>query len=395
MSRVNPEILVWARKTAGLSLSEAASKLNIRAAYGKTAEARLRQLENGEVVPSRSLIHRMSGQYRRPLVAFYLAEPPRRGNRGQDFRLLPVYNPPASEGILDALVRHTVARQGLMRATLIDEKEARELPFVASLDISDGLDRVLETLNTILDLTRNDLRMAPNPMRGFEMLRERAERSGVFVLLLGNLGSHHTSLDVDSFRGFAIADDVAPFVLINDQDSPAAWSFTLLHELTHLILGQTGISGGSVAQDIEKFCNDVASRFLLGSDELSEFESVNLQDQHVGSEYIEKFAHNRNLSRSMVAYRLFRSGFITEPQWQAYQKPFKNLWITRRESKRQRARETARGPSYYVVKRHRLGTALLETTARFLSSGALSTTKAGTVLGVKPSNIPRLLQQYM
>jgi hypothetical protein len=34
------------------------------------------------------------------------------------------------------------------------------------------------------------------------------------------------------FRGFAPADDLAPFIVINDNDP--AHSFTLLHELVHI-----------------------------------------------------------------------------------------------------------------------------------------------------------------
>src|SRR5271165_4118040 len=33
---------------------------------------------------------------------------------------------------------------------------------------------------------------------GFSYLREQAEKAGVYVLLIGNLGSHHTSLDSSS-----------------------------------------------------------------------------------------------------------------------------------------------------------------------------------------------------
>ena len=81
----------------------------------------------------------------------------------------------------------------------------------------------------------------------------------MFVLLKGDLGSHHTAIDVEVFRGLAIADDVAPFVVINDNDSRAARSFTLLHELTHILLGQSGFRGMRVEAEIEKFCDDVAA----------------------------------------------------------------------------------------------------------------------------------------
>ncbi len=71
-----------------------------------------------------------------------------------------------------------------------------------------------------------------------------AKRAGVLVLVLGNLGSHHTDLGVEVFRGFSLADDLVPFVVVNPKDSAAARCFTLLHELAHLWVGEPGISGG-------------------------------------------------------------------------------------------------------------------------------------------------------
>jgi hypothetical protein len=56
----------------------------------------------------------------------------------------------------------------------------------------------------------------------------------VFVLLVGDLGSHHSPLSQEVFRGFALADKRVPFIVINDQDAKTARSFTLIHELTHI-----------------------------------------------------------------------------------------------------------------------------------------------------------------
>lgn len=47
------------------------------------------------------------------------------------------------------------------------------------------------------------------------------------------------------------------------------------------------------------------------------------------------------------------------------------------------ARESEGDPSYYVVRRRRVGPGLLSFTRRMVDSGALSSTKAAKVLGVK------------
>lgn len=225
----------------------------------------------------------------------------------------------------------------------------------------------------------------------FAFLRSRAEATGIFVLLVGNLGSHHTTIDVETFRGFAIADPIAPFVVINDQDAKSAWSFTLLHELAHLWLGKTGVSGASPDAAIERFCNDVAGELLLPTAELANLSIGHITDFDVLSRYISDFARDRNLSRSMVAYKLYRTGVVAEETWRRLSTSFRAQWLRIREAARERERETEGGPSYYVVRRHRLGAALLQLVKRTMSEGVLTPTKAGKVLGVKPRNVEPLL----
>jgi transcriptional regulator with XRE-family HTH domain len=73
---VNPEILVWARNTAGLSAEEAARALGFKDTRDRFAVDRLRALEAGDEQPSHSVLLKMSKLYRRALVVFYLSEPP-------------------------------------------------------------------------------------------------------------------------------------------------------------------------------------------------------------------------------------------------------------------------------------------------------------------------------
>lgn len=394
MPKINPEILKWARESAGFSLDEAASNLSLNATQDKTAIERLLDLEEGRSDPSRSMLLKMSKKYHRPLLVFYLSEPPLRGNRGQDFRLLPTDQPAINEGLLDALIRDVIARQNLVRSSMIDEEEEMPLDFIDSRKIEDGVEGVLITLRDTLNLSLKEFRNAANPSVAFKILRDRVESSGVFILLLGNLGSYHTNLDVETFRGFALSDNLAPFIIINDQDSTSAWSFTLLHELAHLILGNTGISGGVPNLNIEKFCNDVASEFLLPSDEIFLLQKISELDFDNSISLINNFAEERNLSRSMIAYKLFRTGIINENTWNSFHMHFKTLWYQSKSDNRRIAREKPGGPDHYVVKRHRLGKAILEITARFMQNGTITTTKAGTVLGVKPKYVQRLLSNY-
>ena len=388
MPSVSPEVLVWARETAGLSREEAARKLGIRDARGVAAVDRLSALEAGEASPTRPMSERMAKQYRRPLLTFYMPAPPRKGERGRDFRVLPEGHSETAEALLDALIRDIRARQSMVRALLEDEEETRPLPYVASMRMSDGVAAVVASIRETL----RDKPLRSTNQETFPVLRARAEAAGVFVLLIGNLGSHHTAIDVETFRGFALADEIAPFVVINDQDAQPAWSFTLLHELAHIWLGQTGVSGAFAEAAIEEFCNRVASEFLLPSEELEEIQVDENTDLETTKFRIIEFAEARFLSSSMVAYRLYKAGSIEKEVWNRLSNFFREKWLQTREERRARAREREGGPSYYIIRRHRVGEALLGLVRRTMAEGALSPSKAAKILGVKLANVQAMVR---
>ena len=317
MPNVNPDILKWARETAGLTLEEAAAKLDIGEAHNVPGPDRLAAYEAGEREPSRPLLVRMAKQYRRPLLTFYMSEVPRLGERGQDFRTLPPEHSRTQDGLVDAMIRDVRARQQMVRAALEDEDEAIRLPFVASMTMRDGVEAVLQSIRETLDLDLEQYRDRDTGDRGQRLClsSEKAEKAGIYVLLVGNLGSHHTSFDVELFRGLALADDVAPFIVINDQDAETAWAFSLLHELCHIWLGATGISGANPATAVEQFCNDVAGRFLLPENEIDTLRDLRGAGFDAVAARISDFAEHRQISRSMVAYKLYREGIIQRDLW--------------------------------------------------------------------------------
>ena len=392
MPRVNHEILKWARETAGLSPKEAVRKLPIRDAWGMKAVDRLTALESGEAEPTRPTLVKMAKQYRRPLLTFYLSKPPGMGERREDFRTLPIDPPASTYPLIDALIRNIRARQSMVRATLVDEDDVEPLTFVGSMRVSDGESAVREALGSFLDVTVEDFRAQPDASAAFNLLRTDIEENGVFVLLKGDLGSYHTAIDTEAFRGFAIADDVAPFILVNDRDARPAWSFTLLHELVHLILGQSGIGNARTENNIEAFCDRVAGDFLLPVDEL---ELLNLPGATATetevAEQISKFAEERNLSRTMVAYRAFSNRMIRRDTFNSLYAIFRQQWQQERARQRERNRQEDVRIDYYVIRRHRTGQALISFARQMMGSGALSTSQAATVLGVKLTQVGEML----
>lgn len=389
MPAVNPKILIWARETAGLTLETAAHALGFSNTRNKTAAEKLAVFESGEEEPSRQLLQKMSQKYRRSLLTFYLGEPPKQGDRGQDFRTVRGGQPSSDNPLLDTLIRELKTRQSIVKSLLEDE-EAEPLSYIGSMHMDDGAETVAQSIQSTTSFSLARFRASKNGEDAFNYLRNRMEAVGIFVLLAGNLGNHHTAIPIEIFRGFAIADPIAPFVVVNDQDVTSARCFTVLHEVAHLWLGTTGVSSTSTETRIEQFCNDVAGEVLLPTEELRELHMIQAAPLNEALSMLTDFATARHISRAMVAYKLFRTGNIREGKWRELDMGIRQEWEARQRQDNEKRSED--GPSYYVVRRHRLGPALLSLVTRSINEGTLTPTKAGKVLGVKARNVDPLLQ---
>ena len=392
MPEVNPEMLTWARETAGLDREDAVAKLGFKDVRWRTAVERLEGYESGQDEPSRSVLLNMSNQYRRPLLTFYLPNPPKKGDRGADFRSTSSGRSAKDDAILDALIRDVCARQSMVRAVMEEEDEAEPLPFIGSHELSGGRPAVVKSLRRLLSVSRESYYAQSDADAAFELLRTAAEEAGIFVVLKGNLGSHHTEIDTEVFRGFSIADKITPFVVINEYDARPAWSFTLLHELVHLALGQTGVSGARADNRTEWFCDDVAGRFLLRNDDVRKLALGRARDIDHLAERISEFANGRNLSRTMVAYRAYRTHEINRPTYERLSTNFRRQWLNDRSNRRERQRRTGGGGDFYVTRRHRIGNGLITLVRRMMAAEALPTTRAATVLGVKPHQVQNIVE---
>jgi Zn-dependent peptidase ImmA (M78 family) len=391
---INPRILTWARETAGLTVEEAADKLALGSSERATAASKLSALESGDRSPTSAQLQKAAALYKRPLITFYMPEPPQRGDRGEDFRTAPGEVSKRANGLLDALLRDVKARQQMVRNVLEDEDEATRLAYVGSASMEQGSATVAGSIRTALGIATEQQKAAKGPDGLFSLLRSTAEKIGVFVLLLSDTGSHHSAISEEVFRGFAIADEVAPFIVINDRDARTARSFTLIHELTHIWLGQTGVSGpvrDTPSNAIERFCNDVAGEFLLPSFALDDLSQSRGMDVPSALRATERVSQAWNVSQALVTYRLARKQWVSAAVAGEIFRQLAERWRNERERSRDAQSDTG-GPSYYVVKRSRLGEALMHVVRRGLQGDVLTHTRAAKILGVKPASVEPLLR---
>lgn len=391
--QINPALLIWARKTAGLSLEEAADKLGLKDTQKLSATDKLRRIEDGKLSITEMQLAKAAGVYRRPLVAFYLPDPPERGERGEDFRTISGEVSSRQNAMLDALMRDVRARQQLVRELLLEDA-AKPLKFVASAKPEYGATKVATAIRNMLEVTEEQQRAATDGAALFSLLRAAAERAGLYVLLLGDLGSHHSDIGEDVFRGFALADDIAPFVVINDNDAITARAFTLMHELAHIWIGASGVSGpvSMLSENaIERFCNAVAGEVLLPV-EASTLPDLRRADAQTVLDTAAQLANAWNVSEGVVTYRFLSERRISDEVAGNLFRMFAARWREEKKRRKGKDKESDGGPTYYVVRRHRLGHALLSLVRRAIQEETITHTRAAKILGVSPPSVDHLLQ---
>ncbi len=125
----------------------------------RSAADRLKALEAGDEQPSRSVLLRMAKAYRRSLLVFYLSEPPKTGDRGQDFRTVRGAPPPLFNPLLDALIRDIRGRQTIVRDLLEDAEQP--VNFIGSVSMREGTEALAARIVERMGFTLSEFRSQP------------------------------------------------------------------------------------------------------------------------------------------------------------------------------------------------------------------------------------------
>lgn len=194
------------------------------------------------------------------------------------------------------------------------------LPFIGSARSDQPAEAVAGAIRDALALSKVEHQAARSWEDALRQLIRAAEDIGILIMATSVVGSNnHRVLDVGEFRGFVLADDLAPLIFLNGADSKSAQMFTLGHELAHLWLGASGVSdtqaGKVPGQQTERWCNRVAAELLMPMQDL---QSAYQADAPITDE-IQHLARRFKVSTLVALRRLFDAGFINEATlWQEY-----------------------------------------------------------------------------
>ena len=266
---IKPELLIWARKSAGLTLADAAKKAQV-------SENKLNEWETGKSTLSVSQLRKLAKVYKRPIAVFYLPEPPITFDALRDYRI--IYGTQAKE--LSPNLRLEIRKAQYRREVALEISELlgeQIKPFNDKASIDDDPDNLSEYIRGLLDISIEDQSKWKDSYEAFNSWKNAVEIMDIIVFQTANT----SKIDLKEMRGFSISENVLPVIVINSKDQPNGKIFTLIHEFVHILLHNDGICdlGESYEMDnddvkIEKFCNQVSASVLVPKSDILKHEIV-------------------------------------------------------------------------------------------------------------------------
>lgn len=313
-----PAVLVWARETASMEVEEVAARFPSANITPERIEAW--ESEASEDMPTLAQLKRLSEIYKRPLAVFFLQEAPRAFPVPRDFRRVPG----RPEGISPALRFELRAAEERRLTALQLYEELDETPpqFPLSGQMRERPAALAERARDALGISVAEQLAWPTQYEALRSWKSAVEGLGVLVFQI-------PAIDIGVMRGFSIAEIPLPVIGINRGESPRARVFSIMHELTHLMLRQSGICDFNEDSDappetrrVEVFCNAVAAEILAPAEVFlsqPEIASRPATEQEWQEDTIQTLSNRFNVSRTFIVRRLLEHGRCTASFYQAKQ----------------------------------------------------------------------------
>jgi Zn-dependent peptidase ImmA (M78 family) len=375
----NPRVLRWARENAGRTLDEVAQ------AVGKTVEVIAQWETDAEErqVPTFGQLDDLAGLYRLPIAVFFFPEPPVQAFTKPEFRTLPKDDPALLVTDTRFAIREAIATQESLR-TLTDGENPSRAPIVG-LVVPEPRERVsafCERVRAHLGVSMEAQALWRSADEGFRQWRKAIQMAGVFVF--------KRPFNDEDISGFCLHDDEFPVVIVNSGMPPTRQTFTLFHELAHLLVGVNGVTKEDTsyvdrlpetAKKLEVLCNRIAAELLMPEADF---------DQHLAlyattDDAIEGLSKRYSVSREAVMRRLLDKRLVAQ---EAYERR-RVEWILDAKLRKQEASKKARG-LYYPTQASRLGDAFLRVAFGAYRGGRCTLPELSGHLRMKAANVLKL-----
>jgi Zn-dependent peptidase ImmA (M78 family)/transcriptional regulator with XRE-family HTH domain len=317
--RVNPQVLLWARKEAGFKEEDIAAKLHINADRYRSWE------EVGEDIPL-GFLKDLANYYKRQLAVFFLPTPPPKLVKPKDFRNLAVSKSGLSPQSLLTMRR---AKKYLDLARGVFGQNYWDTRYRWTTEVESLIKKEKRIVSdTVLEWLRGTLRVnieSQQRFRGYDDAFKRwrgciEKELGVFVFQFP-MPEH----EIDAF---CYAEDHPPYaIIINSATFTPRKIFSLFHELTHIVRHESGICITEIANEkvlgIELQCNDFAGKFLIPD---SYVYPINDIDQ------LKELARQFKVSREVYLRRNLERGFVTGKEFFSLLKQVREQTLPKRKT---------------------------------------------------------------
>lgn len=378
---VEPDVLIWARESMGLSREEAASRLNL-------STLDLRYFEEGAEDVPMAKIRDMADVYKRPQIVFFLPTAPDLHDEMPDFRTVASKVEQDWSPELHSEFRRVHGQRDAMLeiADLADEPEP---PVNFRITPDDDPEIAGAAIRTWLK--------APEQFHGVSDYREIFNAWVTLLEQYPILIIQVSGVELSEMRGFSIGQHPWPAIVINNRDAFPARTFTLIHELAHVLLHNGGLcdldrgngTRPGTRWTIESFCNRVAASTLVPFEQLMDIEQV--RHAPIATEWsfqdLRHLGHRFGVSAETVLLRLVAVERATNEYY----------WSKREEFfLRSHGEEStkAKGGNYYYNTIHSLGRGYIERVwTAYLENSINEMDVTKFLYGVKRKNFQNLIEK--
>lgn len=268
--KINPKALKWARIDSGYDYDNLPNKI----------KPKFRQWESGKLMPTWNQLCDISRYFKRPTAFFFREKFPKHIDPELiEYRKSNNLNLNNITPTLKIGIREVISR----RDTFLEIMEEMHHPLtsfsqyrVNSENISQLSSHIREILN--VDLIEQKSWLYKNNRKDTAHYNFINKWKEILSSKLGVLIFEIPKVDLKEMRALCIYYDKHPIILLNGADSPNGRIFSLFHELTHLILGESAICDVDKNNSKEWLCNNVAAEFLVPKEDLLKNHIVKSKD---------------------------------------------------------------------------------------------------------------------
>lgn len=378
---ITPKVLKWARESARMSIEAAATKVSVEF-------DRLKDWEEGTTQPTIHQAETLAKAYRRPFALFFLPDIPRDFQPLQDFRKKDAKKLSTASIFI---IREIQQKQAWI-SDLFQENEEQPLSFVGKYNIQSN---PIEVANDILET----LQITPSHYSSENPIKEwinKSEMNGIFISRTSFIHSR-LLLDSEELQGFSISDRYAPFIFVNSEDWNSAQLFTLVHELAHIWIAESGVSNEIEPElnkkgnlhPVELFCNEIAANALMPLKGMKEL------DNNVFSSSSNVFKASKLFGVSSFAFlvRSFNLQYISLDKYRRLKSEAESdfkAFLRREEEKKTKQKDQKGGPNPYLLRLNKNSRLFTQIVLDAFRGGNIQSTMASNLLNTQVNNFSKL-----